>query len=101
MQRACWQLTQTLLGPKVVWQRWQVRRTRMRMGLVTRLTVMSLDDFHSPGSKVIPYLANKARARSSWMALQWVNTVGSGAGLRTGFFAGTGAVVEGLGLHAS
>jgi hypothetical protein len=37
----------------------------MRMGLVTRLTVMSLDDFHSPGSKVIPYLANKARARSS------------------------------------
>jgi hypothetical protein len=31
------------------------------------------------------------------MALQWVNTVGSGAGLRIGFFAGTGAVVEGLG----
>lgn len=37
---------------------------------------MSLGDFHSPGSRVRPYLANRAWALACWMALQCETTVG-------------------------
>lgn len=70
LQRRCSQLTQTLSAPKVVWQRWQVRWTRILMGFSTRRTSDLVVVTHSCGSSVRPYLANRARARSCWAALR-------------------------------
>lgn len=70
MHRRCWQLTQTLSKPKVVWQRWHVRRILIRIGFSTRSTFRLRGDIHSSGSSVNPYFANRARALSCCTALQ-------------------------------
>ena len=69
LQRVWLQLLQVLSAPKVVWQRWQVRWTLIRIFFSTLSALALTGGVHSPGASVSPYFANNARAFSSWIAL--------------------------------